>query len=87
MNKTHKKSKEDKELDEFVKLQHIQASEELSYHCEISDEAFRKWNPSLYHYTKSGNLVIDRNLKVPRKIKTNIKLPTQKYKRKYVYSY
>ena len=90
-NKTHKKSKEDKELDEFVKLQHIQASEELSYHCEISDEAFRKWNPSLYHYTKSGNLVIDRNLKVssdiPKKIKTNIKLPTQKYKRKYVYSY
>ena len=89
-NQTHKKSKEDKELDEFVKLQHKQATDELSYHTTISDEAFRKWNPSLYHYTPKGNLVIDNKLKVgfdtPRKINTNIKLPTQKYKKKYCYS-
>lgn len=89
-NQTHKKSKEDKELDEFVKLQHKQATDELSYHTTISDEAFRKWNPSLYHYTPKGNLVIDNKLKVgfdtPRKINTNVKLPTQKYKNKYCYS-
>ena len=41
-NQAHKKSKEDKEIYEFVKLQHKQATKELSYHSEISDEAFRK---------------------------------------------
>lgn len=89
-NIEHKKSSS-KELDEFVKMQHNQAAEELSYHSEISDETYRKWNPSLYHYTPKGNLVIDRNLKVgygiSKKINTNIKLPTQKYKKRYIYSY
>ena len=89
-NKTHRKSKQDKELDEFVKLQHKQASEELSYNTTISAEAIRKWNPSLYHYTPKGNLVIDKKLNVgadiPRKLNTNVKLKAQKFRKRYCYS-
>lgn len=80
----------DKELYEFVKQQHIEASKELSYTTEISDLAYRKWNPSAYHRNSKGNLVIDRKLKVgsdvPKSINMNIKIPTQKYKKKYCYS-
>ena len=80
----------DKELYEFVKQQHIEASKELSYTTEISDLAYRKWNPSAYHRNSNGNLVIDRKLKVgsdvPKSINMNIKIPTQKYKKKYCYS-
>ena len=36
----------DKQLYEFVKRQHIEASKELSYSSEMSDLAYRKWNPS-----------------------------------------
>lgn len=80
----------DKELYEFVKQQHIEASKELSYSSEISDLAYRKWNSSAYHRNSKGNLVIDRKLKVgldvPKSINMNIKIPTQKYKKKYCYS-
>lgn len=80
----------DKELYEFVKQQHIEASKELSYSYEISDLAFRKWNSSAYHRNSKGNLIIDRKLKVgsdvPKSINMNIKIPTQKYKKKYCYS-
>lgn len=80
----------DKELYEFVKQQHIEASKELSYSYEMSDLAFRKWNSSAYHRDSKGNLIIDRKLKVgsdvPKSINMNIKIPTQKYKKKYCYS-
>lgn len=80
----------DKELYEFVKQQHIEASKELSYSSEMSDLAYRKWNSSAYHRNSKGNLVIDRKLKVgldvPKSINMNIKIPTQKYKKKYCYS-
>lgn len=80
----------DKELYEFVKQQHIEASKELSYSSEMSDLAYRKWNSSAYHRNSKGNLVIDRKLKVgadiPKSINMNMKLPTQKYKKKYCYS-
>lgn len=56
----------------------------------MSDLPFRKWNSSAYHRNSKGNLVIDRKLKVgldiPKSINMNIKLPTQKYKKKYCYS-
>lgn len=80
----------DKELYEFVKQQHIEASKELSYSYEMSDLAFRKWNSSAYHRNSKGNLIIDRKLKagsdVPKSINMNIKISTQKYKKKYCYS-
>lgn len=85
-----RQSETDKQLYEFVKQQHIEASKELSYSSEMSDLAYRKWNASAYHRNSKGNLVIDRKLKVgsdiPKSINMNMKLPTQKYKKKYCYS-
>lgn len=65
---------------------------ELSFkNNNISDYAFAKWNSSAYHTNSKGNLVLNRNLKVgfdvPKSINMNIKVPTQKYKPKYCYSY
>lgn len=85
-----RQSENDKQLYEFVKQQHIEASKELSYSSEMNDLAYRKWNSSAYHRNCKGNLVIDRKLKVgadvPKSINMNIKIPTQKYKKKYCYS-
>ena len=85
-----RQSEADKQLYEFVKQQHIESSKELSYSSEMSDLAFIKWNSSAYHRNSKGNLVIDRKLKVvsdiPKSINMNIKIPTQKYKKKYCYS-
>ena len=85
-----RQNENDKQLFEFVKQQHIEASKELSYSFEISDLAYRKWNSSAYHRNSKGNLVIDRKLKVgsdvPKSINMNIKIPTQKYKKRYCYS-
>lgn len=86
-----RKSESDKQLYEFVKQQHIEASKTLSYAPVLSDLLYRKWNSSAYHRNGSGDLVIDRKLKVsydvPRKIYMNVQIPTQKYKNKYTYSY
>lgn len=65
---------------------------ELSFSNNIiSDYAFAKWNSSAYHRNNKGNLVLNRNLKVgfdvPKSINMNIKVPTQKYKNRCVYSY
>ncbi len=85
-----RQSESDKQLYEFVKQQHIEASKELSYTSELSDLTYRKWNSSAYHRNSKGNLIIDRKLKVgsdvPKSINMNIKIPTQKYKKKYCYS-
>ena len=89
-SKMQNETETDKQLFEFVKQQHIEASKELSYSFEISDLAYRKWNSSAYHRNSKGNLVIDRKLKVgsdvPKSINMNIKIPTQKYKKRYCYS-
>ena len=61
-----RQSESDKQLYEFVKQQHIEASKELSYSSEMSDLAYRKWNSSAYHRNSKGNLIIDRKLKVGR---------------------
>ena len=73
-----------KELDEFMKMQHRQAAEELSYKPEISDEAFVKWNRSIYKSSgKRKRFEIDRKITVssdvPKYVNTNWKIPTQKY--------
>ena len=64
----------------------------LSYsNNTISDYTFAKWNSNAYHTNKKGNLVLNRGLKVgsdvPKSINMNIKVPTQKNKNKYCYSY
>ena len=86
-----KQKREEQKLQaSFIKLQHEQASMELSSSPTMSDLTFKKWNPSVYHITKSGNIVIDRKLNVgidiPKKINSKVYLPTQKYKNKYCYS-
>lgn len=35
-----------------MKLQHVQASKELSYSSEMSDLAFAKWNRQMFRYDK-----------------------------------
>ena len=85
-----RQNENDKQLFEFVKQQHIEASKELSYSSEMSDLAYIKQNSSAYHRNSKGNLIIDRRLKVasdvPKSINMHIKIPTQKYKKKYCYS-
>lgn len=89
--KTYDRPKKDDNSYEQMLAQQKQDSIELSYSCNnISDYAFAKWNSSAYHTNSKGNLVIDRKLKVgsdvSKSINMNIKVPTQKYKNRYVYS-
>ncbi len=68
-----KKRHNDKQLDEYVKLQHNQASKELSYSSEMSDLAFAKWNRQMYIYDKnSSDLVLRKGFKyacdVPKRV-------------------
>lgn len=62
-----------------------QDSLELSYSSSnINDYAFAKYNLSIYHRDKKGNLKINKGIKVgndvPKTINMNIPVPTQKYK-------
>lgn len=62
-----------------------QDSLELSYSSSnINDYAFAKYNLSIYHRDKNGNLKLNRGIKVgndvPKTINMNIPVPTQKYK-------
>ena len=90
--KTYNRPKKDDNSYEQMIAQQIQDSIELSFsNNNISDYAFVKWNSSAYHTNNKGNLVIDRKLKVgfdvPKSVNMNIKIPTQKYKNRCVYSY
>jgi hypothetical protein len=90
--KTYNRPKKDDNSYEQMIAQQIQDSMELSFsNSNISDYAFVKWNSSAYHTNNKGNLVIDRKLKVgfdvPKSVNMNIKIPTQKYKNRCVYSY
>ena len=90
--KTYNRPKKDDNSYEQMIAQQIQDSMELSFsNSNISDYAFVKWNSSAYHTNYKGNLVIDRKLKVgfdvPKSVNMNIKIPTQKYKNRCVYSY
>ncbi len=90
--KTYNRPKKEDNSYEQMIAQQIQDSMELSFsNNNISDYAFVKWNSSAYHTNNKGNLVIDRKLKVgfdvPKSVNMNIKIPTQKYKNRCVYSY
>ena len=90
--KTYDRPKKEDNSYEQMLAQQRQDSMELSFsNNNISDYAFAKWNSSAYHTNSKGNLVFDRNLKVgfdvPKSINMNIKVPTQKYKNRCVYSY
>lgn len=90
--KTYNRPKKDDNSYEQMIAQQIQDSMELSFsNSNISNYAFIKWNSSAYHTNNKGNLVIDRKLKVgfdvPKSVNMNIKIPTQKYKNRCVYSY
>ena len=90
--KTYNRPKKDDNSYEQMVAQQIQDSLELSF-CNniISNYDYAKWNSSAYHTNSKGNLVLNRNLKVgfdvPKSINMNIKVPTQKYKNRCVYSY
>ncbi len=89
--KTYDRPKKDDNSYEQMIAQQKQDAMELSYsNNNMSDYAFAKWS-SIYHTNSKGNLVIDRKLKVgfdvPKSINMNIKVPTQKYKNRCVYSY
>lgn len=90
--KTYDRPKKDDNSYEQMVAQQIQDSLELSFSNNIiSNYAYAKWNSSAYHTNSKGNLVLNRNLKVgfdvPKLINMNIKVPTQKYKNRCVYSY
>lgn len=91
-NKTYIRPK--KEDNSYEQLQALlyQNSLELSYSSSnMNDYAFAKYNSSIYHRDKNGNLRLNKGIKVgsdvPKSINMNIKVPTQKYKNRYVYSY
>lgn len=90
--KTYERPKKEDNSYEQLKAMHEQASKELSYTSNtISDYAFLHWNLGAYHRDNNGNMRINKGLKVgfdvPKSINMNIKVPTQKYKHKYCYSY
>ena len=76
-----------KEDNSYEQLQALlyQDSLELSYSSSnINDYAFAKYNSSIYHRDKNGNLRLNKGIKVgsdvPKTINMNIPIPTQKYK-------
>ena len=87
----NRQKKDDFEYQQMV-TQLEQDIRELSFkNNNISDYAFAKWNQNAYYINSKGNLVLNRNLNVgfdtPKTINMNIKVPTQKYKNRCIYSY
>ncbi len=78
-----------KQLDEYVKMQHNQASKELSYKNEVSDLNFVKWNRDMFRYDKnSSDLVLKRGFKfafdVPKRVSNVVNANSIKCKKIYV---
>ena len=76
-----------KEDNSYEQLQALlyQDSLELSYSSNnINNYAFAKYNSSIYHRDKNGNLKLNKGIKVgndvPKTINMNIPVSTQKYK-------
>ena len=87
--KNKRKTETDKQLDEMLKKQHIEASKELSYSYEMSDLAYVKWNRSAFVYDKnSSDLVLNKKLKcgadVPKRVSNVISPNFIKSKKVYV---
>ena len=82
--------KEDNSYEQLKALQY-QDSLELSYFSSyMNDYAFAKYNSSIYHRDKNGNLRLSKGIKVcndvPKIINMNIPITTQKYKNFYCFS-
>ena len=82
--------KEDNSYEQLKALQY-QDSLELSYfNSYMNDYAFAKYNSSIYHRDKNGNLRLSKGIKVcndvPKIINMNIPITTQKYKNFYCFS-
>ncbi len=78
-----------KQLDEYVKMQHNQASKELSYSSEMSDFAFAIWNRGMFQYDKnSSDLVLKKGFKfafdVPKRVSNVVNASSIKSKKIYV---
>ena len=88
--KTYVRKKEETITKEELEAIHNQDVKELSYHAEISDSAFARWNLSAYNSDKKGNLVLDKKLKcskdIPKTVYRNTKIRPQKFKKKYIFS-
>ena len=87
--KNKRKTEADKQLDEMLKKQHIEASKELSYSYEMSDLAYVKWNRSAFVYDKnSSDLVLNKTVKcgadVPKRVSNVINPNFIKSKKVYV---
>lgn len=87
--KNKRKTEADKQLDEMLKKQHIEASKELSYSYEMSDLAYVKWNRSAFVYDKnSSDLVLNKKLKcsadIPKRVSNVISPNFIKSKKVYV---
>ncbi len=68
----------------FLKLQHKQATEELSAHKRLLNIDYKKFNSSAYRYNKKNNTYelleeLNCSYDVPTKIRMKATLPTQKY--------
>ena len=88
-NWARKNRESKKELDDFVKMQHRQATEELSYKPELSDLAYAEWNRSAYGYdNKSSGLKlrsgINAGFAVAKKIRKVIDPSFVKSKKIYI---
>jgi len=84
-----RKIESDKQINEMLKKQHIEASKELSYTANLSDLTFVKYNRSAYTYDKnSTDLVLNKKLKctadVPKRVKNVIHPSFVKSKKIYV---
>lgn len=78
-----------KQLDEYVKMQHKQASKELSYSNQISDLSLAKWNRDMFRYDKnSSDLVLKKGFQfafnVPKRVSNIVNASSVKSKRIYV---
>ena len=83
--KTYEKPNKEDNSYEQLQAQLNQDTLELSYSCSnMNDYAFAKYNPSIHHRDKYGNLKLIKGIKVgsdvPKTINMNIPIPTQKYK-------
>ena len=91
-NKTYKRAKKNDDSYKQLQAQLVKDSMELSSagRC-ISDYDFAKWNLSVYHRNKKGNLALISGIivgaDVPRTVNMNVKVPTQRHKHKCCTSY
>lgn len=76
-----------KEDNSYEQLQVLLYQDSLELSCSnsnMNDYTFAKYNPSIYHRDKNGNLRLNKGIKVgsdvPKTINMNISIPTQKYK-------